>query len=37
MKDSTGGFAPIFVLVGLLPFVGLGALLLGWNGTLAGS
>lgn len=31
VKDATGGFAPIFVLVGLLPFVGLAALLLGWG------
>jgi ACS family hexuronate transporter-like MFS transporter len=31
VKDSTGSFAPIFVLVGLLPFVGLGALMLGWR------
>jgi ACS family hexuronate transporter-like MFS transporter len=31
VKDSTGSFAPIFVLVGLLPFVGLGILLLGWR------
>jgi ACS family hexuronate transporter-like MFS transporter len=31
VKDSTGSFAPIFVLVGLLPFIGLGALLLGWR------
>jgi ACS family hexuronate transporter-like MFS transporter len=33
VKDATGSFAPIFVLVGLLPFLGLGALLLGWQGT----
>ncbi len=32
VKDSTGSFAPIFLLVGLLPFVGLGALILGWGG-----
>ncbi len=31
VKDATGGFAPIFVLVGLMPFVGLTALLLGWG------
>jgi ACS family hexuronate transporter-like MFS transporter len=31
VKDSTGSFAPIFVLVGLLPFIGLGALILGWG------
>jgi ACS family hexuronate transporter-like MFS transporter len=32
VKDTTGSFAPIFVLVGLLPFLGLGALVLGWRG-----
>jgi ACS family hexuronate transporter-like MFS transporter len=32
VKDTTGTFAPIFVLVGLLPFLGLGALILGWGG-----
>jgi ACS family hexuronate transporter-like MFS transporter len=31
VKDRTGGFAPVFVLVGLMPFVGLIALLLGWG------
>jgi ACS family hexuronate transporter-like MFS transporter len=31
VKDTTGSFAPIFVLVGLLPFIGLAALLLGWR------
>jgi ACS family hexuronate transporter-like MFS transporter len=31
VKDTTGSFAPIFVLVGLLPFLGLGALILGWR------
>jgi ACS family hexuronate transporter-like MFS transporter len=31
VKDATGGFAPIFVLVGLMPFVGLTALLVGWR------
>jgi ACS family hexuronate transporter-like MFS transporter len=31
VKDSTGSFAPIFILVGLLPFIGLAALLLGWR------
>ena len=30
-KDATGGFAMIFVIVGLMPFVGLGTLLLGWG------
>jgi ACS family hexuronate transporter-like MFS transporter len=33
VKDSTGSFAPIFVLVGMLPFLGLAALVLGWRGT----
>ena len=32
VKDTTGSFAPIFLLVALLPFVGLGALILGWKG-----
>ena len=32
VKDTTGSFAPIFVLVGLLPFVGLAALIVGWGG-----
>ncbi len=31
VKDATGGFAPIFILVALMPFVGLAALLLGWG------
>jgi ACS family hexuronate transporter-like MFS transporter len=31
VKDTTGGFGPVFVVVGLLPFVGLAALLLGWG------
>ncbi|MBX6316227.1 MAG: MFS transporter, partial [Isosphaeraceae bacterium] len=31
VKDTTYSFAPIFVVVGLLPFVGLAALLLGWG------
>jgi MFS transporter, ACS family, hexuronate transporter len=31
IKDRTGGFGPIFLLVGLLPFVGLGALVFGWG------
>ena len=30
VKESTGGFGPIFVLVGLLPFLGLGAVA-GWE------
>ena len=32
VKDTTGSFTPIFLLVGLLPFIGLGALILGWKG-----
>jgi ACS family hexuronate transporter-like MFS transporter len=32
VKDSTGSFKLVFVLVGLLPFLGLGALILGWRG-----
>lgn len=35
VKDATGGFAPIFILVGLMPFVGLAALILGWGDTRA--
>lgn len=31
VKDTTGGFGPVFVLVGLVPFVGLAALLAGWG------
>jgi ACS family hexuronate transporter-like MFS transporter len=31
VKDVSGSFGPIFVLAGLLPFVGLGALALGWG------
>jgi ACS family hexuronate transporter-like MFS transporter len=31
IKVRTGGFGPVFVLIGLFPFVGLGALLLGWG------
>jgi ACS family hexuronate transporter-like MFS transporter len=31
VRDTHGSFGPIFVLVGLLPFVGLGALVLGWQ------
>jgi ACS family hexuronate transporter-like MFS transporter len=31
VKDSTGTFAPIFLFVGLLPFLGLGALIVGWG------
>jgi cyanate permease len=31
VKDVSGSFAGIFVIVGLLPFVGLGALWIGWR------
>ena len=31
VKDATGGFAPVFALVALLPFLGLGALAVGWG------
>jgi MFS transporter, ACS family, hexuronate transporter len=31
VKDAFGSFGPIFVLAGLLPFVGLGALFIGWG------
>ncbi|MFO0952323.1 MAG: MFS transporter [Isosphaeraceae bacterium] len=31
VKDQSGGFGPIFVLVGLLPFLGLAALTFGWG------
>jgi MFS transporter, ACS family, hexuronate transporter len=31
VKDTFGSFGPVFVLAGLLPFVGLGALILGWG------
>src|SRR5262249_20724180 len=31
VSDRAGGFAPVFVLVGLLPIVGLTALWLGWG------
>lgn len=31
VKDRTGGFGPIFVLVGLVPFLGLATLLVGWG------
>ncbi|WP_406695053.1 MFS transporter [Singulisphaera sp. Ch08] len=30
-KDTTGSFAVLFVIVGLIPYVGLGALVLGWG------
>jgi MFS transporter, ACS family, hexuronate transporter len=31
VKVATGGYGPVFVVVGLLPFVGLGTLALGWG------
>ena len=31
VKDVRGDFSPIFVMVGLLPFLGLGVLALGWG------
>lgn len=31
IKDQTGGFGPVFVIVGLLPFLGLFALAAGWG------
>ncbi|MDR3634604.1 MAG: MFS transporter [Isosphaeraceae bacterium] len=31
VKDTMGTFAPIFVVVGLLPFLGMGALAFGWG------
>jgi ACS family hexuronate transporter-like MFS transporter len=31
VKDATGGFGPVFVVVGLLPIVGVAALALGWG------
>ena len=31
VKDKSGTFTPIFLLAGLLPFIGLGALTLGWG------
>lgn len=32
IKDATGSFGPVFLVVGLIPFVGLAALALGWGG-----
>ena len=34
VKDAFGSFRPIFLLAGLLPFVGLGTLLFGWGSDL---
>ncbi len=34
VKDASGSFGPIFLIVGLLPFVGLGTLLFGWGSDL---
>jgi ACS family hexuronate transporter-like MFS transporter len=31
VKDLTGEFAPVFLFVGLIPFVGLATLALGWG------
>jgi ACS family hexuronate transporter-like MFS transporter len=31
IKDTTGGFGPMFILVGLVPFFGISALVLGWG------
>lgn len=31
IKDQSGGFGPVFVLVGLLPFLGLAMLAFGWR------
>lgn len=31
VKDSVGSFAPLFVLVSVLPWLGIGALVLGWG------
>lgn len=35
VKDMTGSFGGVFVLAGLLPFIGLGVLLIGWGTTQA--
>jgi ACS family hexuronate transporter-like MFS transporter len=37
VKDATGSFGPIFLMVGLLPFVGIGALLVGWGSDVTSS
>ena len=31
VKDLTGSFELVFVITGLAPLIGLGALLMGWN------
>ena len=31
VKDATGGLAPVFVVVGVLPFLGIGVLAWGWG------
>jgi MFS family permease len=31
IKDTTGGFGLVFVIVGLLPIIGLGSLAIGWG------
>ncbi len=31
IKDTSGGFGPVFLVVGLLPFLGLAAILIGWG------
>ncbi|SIO58637.1 MFS transporter, ACS family, hexuronate transporter [Singulisphaera sp. GP187] len=31
VKDTTGSFGVLFVIVGLIPYLGLGALVLGWG------
>jgi ACS family hexuronate transporter-like MFS transporter len=31
VKDASGSFGPIFVLAGLLPFLGLASLVIGWR------
>jgi ACS family hexuronate transporter-like MFS transporter len=31
IKDTTGSFGPLFVLVSLLPYIGMAALLVGWR------
>jgi ACS family hexuronate transporter-like MFS transporter len=31
VKDASGSFRPIFILAGLLPFIGIAALLFGWG------